>query len=280
MVADGHVPRRPVLPAQRLHDPAAAAARARRRPAAAGRALRQAVQPGAGQGGAGGSPRRRWSCCGATPGRATCASCRASSSRPCSRPPGRSSCRSSCPPRSAAGRRARARPTAAFDFGGLTGFVQDQLAGGLDGPVRRVPGPDRAAPAHRGAPPHRGEPVPGGEGPGHHPRHPAGQADRAGHPGRAAGPGRRRGARMSRIHSRNIDVFNLSQLIACMPPSGDWLDSLHRALRGSGRHAGRCGGGPRTEAFPHFGVIDLRRRSETDKRPDSESASLLSQEWI
>ena len=53
MVADGHVPERPVLPAERLHDPAAAAARARRRPAAAGRALRPAVRPGAGQGRAG-----------------------------------------------------------------------------------------------------------------------------------------------------------------------------------------------------------------------------------
>ena len=57
LVGRGEVPAGPVLPAERLHDPPAAAARAGRRPAAAGAALLAAVRPRAGPGGAGGRPR-------------------------------------------------------------------------------------------------------------------------------------------------------------------------------------------------------------------------------
>ena len=78
LVGRGEVPAGPVLPAGRLHHPPAAAARAGRRPAAAGAALPAPVQPRAGPGGPARSPRRRWSGCAATPGRATSASCRAS----------------------------------------------------------------------------------------------------------------------------------------------------------------------------------------------------------
>ena len=74
----GEVPAGPVLPAGRLHHPPAAPARAGRRPAAAGAALPAPLQPRAGAGGPRGRPRRRWSGCAATPGRATSGSCRAS----------------------------------------------------------------------------------------------------------------------------------------------------------------------------------------------------------
>ena len=53
----GKFPPRPVLPPERLHDPAAALARARRRPADAGPPLCTPVQPGAGPGGPRGHPR-------------------------------------------------------------------------------------------------------------------------------------------------------------------------------------------------------------------------------
>ena len=76
--AEGQIPAGPVLPAGRLHHPLAAAARARRRPAAAGAALRAPLQPGAGPRSAQVAPealeRLR-----AIRGRATSASCRASS---------------------------------------------------------------------------------------------------------------------------------------------------------------------------------------------------------
>ena len=94
----GAVPPGPVLPAERVHHPPAAAARAGRRPAAAGAVLPAPVQPRAGAGGRRGRPRRRWSCCATTPGRATSASCRASSSRRCSRPGARSCSRPSSRP--------------------------------------------------------------------------------------------------------------------------------------------------------------------------------------
>ena len=63
LVGGGQVPARPVLPAERLHHPPAPAARARRRPAAAGAALPAALQPRTGTGGAARSPRRRSSAC-------------------------------------------------------------------------------------------------------------------------------------------------------------------------------------------------------------------------
>ena len=59
-------------------DPPAAAARAGRRPAAAGAALPAAVWPGARAARCARSPPRRWSGCGAIPGRGTSASCRTS----------------------------------------------------------------------------------------------------------------------------------------------------------------------------------------------------------
>ena len=89
MVADGRVPRGPVLPPERVHDHAAAAARARRATcrcwsstsssgsaAELGKEVRADRPGGAGR------------AAGATPGRATSASCRACSSRRCCGPPG------------------------------------------------------------------------------------------------------------------------------------------------------------------------------------------------
>ena len=120
------VPPGPVLPAGRLHHPPAAAARAGRRPAAAGAALPAPVQPRAGAGGRRGRPGGAASGCAATPGRATSASCRASSSRPCSRPAARScsrpSSRRSWPVRT--GRRRAALP--AEDLG-LEAFIRQRL---------------------------------------------------------------------------------------------------------------------------------------------------------
>ena len=78
LVGGGEVPAGPVLPAGGLHDPPAPAARAGRRPAAARPALPAAVQPGARPRRSGTSPPRRWSGCGAMPGRGTSASCRTS----------------------------------------------------------------------------------------------------------------------------------------------------------------------------------------------------------
>ena len=90
--------------------------------------LRPAVRPGAGQGGAGGRRRRRWSCSAGTRGRGTCGNCRAWSSRPCSEPPGPVVLPEFLP---AAVRRGEGGAgEAGFDFGGLTAYVEDQLKGG------------------------------------------------------------------------------------------------------------------------------------------------------
>ena len=93
----GRVPRRPLLPAR-------ASSRSRcRRCASGARTCRCWSSTSSGGSAASwarrsaGSPRRRWSCSGATPGRATSASCRASSSRRCCRRRARCCCRSSCP---------------------------------------------------------------------------------------------------------------------------------------------------------------------------------------
>ena len=76
-VAAGPVPPGPVLPAQRLRHPPAAAARAPRGHAAPDRPLRAPQRPDLGRDDPLRSPRKRWSGCGSTIGRATCASCRA-----------------------------------------------------------------------------------------------------------------------------------------------------------------------------------------------------------
>ena len=78
VVGGGEVPARPVLPAGRLHHPPAPLARARRRPAAAGASTTCGASAASWGGRSARSPRRRWSACAATPGRATSASCRAS----------------------------------------------------------------------------------------------------------------------------------------------------------------------------------------------------------
>ena len=75
--AGGQVPAGPVLPAGRLHHPPAPVARAGRRPADAGAVLPAPLQPRARAGRCARSPRRRWSGCAATRGRATFGSCRA-----------------------------------------------------------------------------------------------------------------------------------------------------------------------------------------------------------
>ena len=76
--ADGRVPRRPVLPAERLHDHAAAAPRARPRTCRSWSITSSGGSAASWARRSRGSPRRRWRCSGATPGRATSASCRAS----------------------------------------------------------------------------------------------------------------------------------------------------------------------------------------------------------
>ena len=82
MVADGPVPPGPVLPAERLHHPPAAAAGPRGRPAAAGPPPGPAVRPRAGQGRPRHPGRDARPCCVGTRGPETSGSCRASSSRP------------------------------------------------------------------------------------------------------------------------------------------------------------------------------------------------------
>ena len=61
-IADGDVPRGPLLPAQRVHDLRAAAARPQGRPAAAGRPLPREVLARARQGASSASRRRRSTC--------------------------------------------------------------------------------------------------------------------------------------------------------------------------------------------------------------------------
>ena len=74
---EGAVPGGALLPRQRDRDPAAAAARARGRRAPAGPCLPQALRPGAGRTA---TTTRPWPRSRRTPGPATCASCRTSSS--------------------------------------------------------------------------------------------------------------------------------------------------------------------------------------------------------
>ena len=74
-IADGTVPRRPVLPAERLPDSRAAAPRARRRHSPAGVALRRAVLEAARQTDRRHSGREHGETAAGTPGRATSANC-------------------------------------------------------------------------------------------------------------------------------------------------------------------------------------------------------------
>ena len=99
MVAEGPVPRRPLLPPLRHHDLDSAAARAPRGHPAARRALRAAVRVGERQADRRHRTRTRCGRCSTTTGRATCGSSRTRSSAPsCSarRPRSRSTC---CPRR-------------------------------------------------------------------------------------------------------------------------------------------------------------------------------------
>ena len=75
-IAARHVPRGPVLPAERLHDLRAAAARAEGRPAAARRSLPREVRPRAQRAASSGSRRRPSTCWPAITGPATSASSR------------------------------------------------------------------------------------------------------------------------------------------------------------------------------------------------------------
>ena len=94
------LPQRPVLPLERRHPDAAAAARARRRDRAAGQRLpRERLRDGESWPRSRASRGRRWRCCAATGGPATSASCATSSSARCSCAPPASSCPSTCPSR-------------------------------------------------------------------------------------------------------------------------------------------------------------------------------------
>ena len=107
-IADGPVPRGPVLPPQRRADPRAAAARAARGHPAARRALPRACSRGAdGLAAARDRRRRRRSVSASSTGPATCASCATPSSACSSCRPARAS-----PPPTSSGSSAAARPEA------------------------------------------------------------------------------------------------------------------------------------------------------------------------
>ena len=199
----GAVPPGPVLPPERLHDLAAAAARTRRGPAAAGGTLPAPLQPGAGQGRATWTRRRRWTCCGATPGRATCASCRACSSRRCCRP--RAGAAAGVPaglPEDADRRTAEG----AAPRPGLAGrFIDERLAAGEeDLYAEAVQMMERQLLTARAAA-HGRQPAAGGPDAGHHPRQPAEQDARAGHHHRAdRGRRRRDGGNGVMVHQSSV----------------------------------------------------------------------------
>ena len=87
------------------------------------------------------SPRRRWTCCAATRGPATCASCKACSSRRCWRRRARCCCRSSCPTRCAGG----------AGGGGAGGRLRGGVALGGRAPGGRHDRPARRTDLARGA---------------------------------------------------------------------------------------------------------------------------------
>ena len=174
----GALPRGPLLSSEGGDHPRAAPARAPRGRGRTGPLLPVPLQPRAGDWTCGASRRRRWSCWQNTPGRATCANCRASSSRRCSTPPGTSCCRSSCR-MDLRGREPRppppTRPHALPDL--------QALVAGLLGPAKAPMFTRRCWPRSSaslfgaGAQQHARPPGPGQPGARHQPGHAAPQAE-------------------------------------------------------------------------------------------------------
>ena len=123
---------RPVLSAQRLHHPSAAAARARRRSATADRATICVASTASWARTCKAWRRRRWRCCAAIRGRATCASCKACSSRRCCRRPGPVLLPDFLPASVEPAHRRQPRRGDAADEAGLEAFIESRLQAGTE----------------------------------------------------------------------------------------------------------------------------------------------------